>query len=457
MAKFFYDNQIRRFLVQFARIFSNWQVTKGKDPAGHNILVRVPIMYGDSSRQAATIMANNSTSNLPSAPLITYYISGLEYDQKRTQDPYFVDKLNVRQRTFNQETGKYESTQGQAFTVERVMPVPYTLRISVDFWTTNYQQKLELIEQLGVLFNPSMEIQSTDNFIDWTSLSVVYQDGLTFTSRSIPQGTGNPIDVMTWKFYMPIWISSAAKVKKLGIIHKIIASIFQGNAITDMQDDDLLLGTRQKITPYGYKVLLIGNSLQIVPANQPFNPNNNEVDLPENPNTDVYWTAVLDVYGAVKPGVSQIWLQNPYMDTDIVGTIAFNPNDDRLLIFNIDPDTLPQNTIQAVNSVINPLQKGPDHGLPAVRNGQRYLVVQDIGADGNDPTSIWGDLVAHANDIIEYDGTTSKWFVSFDSEALTDVQYVTNLTTGVQYRYSEGMWVKSYEGWYDEGDYSIVI
>lgn len=457
MAKFFYDNQIRRFLVQFARIFSNWQVTKGKDPAGNDILVRVPIMYGDSSRQAATIIANNSTSNLPSAPLITYYINGLEYDQKRTQDPYFIDKLNVRQRTFNQETGNYESTQGQAFTVERVMPVPYTLRITVDFWTTNYNQKLELIEQLGVLFNPSMEIQSTDNFIDWTSLSVVYQDGLTFTSRSIPQGSGNPIDVMTWKFYMPIWLSSAAKVKKLGIIHKIIASIFQGNAITDMQDDDLLLGTRQKITPYGYKVLLIGNSLQILPANQPFNPNNNQTELPDSPNTDVYWSSVLDVYGTVRPGISQIWLQNPYMETDIVGTIAFNPNDDRLLIFNIDPDTLPQNTLQAVNSVINPLQKGPEHGLPAASNGQRYLIVQDIGSEGNNPTSIWGDLVAHANDVIEYDGTTNKWFVSFDSEALTDVQYVTNLTTGVQYRYSEGMWVKSYEGWYDEGDYSIVI
>jgi hypothetical protein len=208
----------------------------------------------------------------------------------------------VRQRSFNQETGQYLTTQGQAFTVERVMPVPYTLRISVDFWTTNYNQKLELIEQLGVLFNPSMEIQSTDNFIDWTSLSVVFQDGLTFSSRSIPTGSGNPIDVMTWKFYMPIWISSAAKVKKLGVIHKIIASIFKGNAISDMQDDDLLLGTRQKITPYGYKILLVGNTLQILPATQTFNPNNTDLDLPENPDTAVYWTSVLNVYGTVRPG-----------------------------------------------------------------------------------------------------------------------------------------------------------
>ena len=199
-----------------------------------DILVRVPIQYGDASRQASSIIANNSASSMPTAPLITYYISGLDYDQKRTQDPFFIDKLAVRQRTYNTDTNQFETTQGQAFTVERIMPVPYTLRITVDFWTTNYNQKLELIEQLGTLFNPAMEIQSTDNFIDWTSLSVVYQDGLTFSSRTIPQGTGNPIDIMSWKFYMPIWISTSAKVKKLGIIHKVIASIFKGSALTDI-------------------------------------------------------------------------------------------------------------------------------------------------------------------------------------------------------------------------------
>ena len=74
MAQFFFDNQIRRFLVQFARIFSDWQVTKGTDPAGNDILVRVPIQYGDASRMAQTQIANNSPSSLPSAPLITYNV-----------------------------------------------------------------------------------------------------------------------------------------------------------------------------------------------------------------------------------------------------------------------------------------------------------------------------------------------------------------------------------------------
>ena len=413
-------------------------------------------MYGDSSRQAANIISNNTASNLPSAPMISYYISGLEYDQKRTQDPTYTDRISVRQRAYNSDTQTYETTQGQAFTVERLMPVPYTLKVTVDFWTTNYNQKLELVEQLGTLFNPALEIQSTDNFIDWTSLSVVYQESLNWSSRTIPQGSGNPIDVLTWKFYMPIWLSTAAKLKKYGVIEKIIASIFKGHALTDIQDDDLLLGTRQKITPYGYKLLLISNALQILPANQDFYPENDDLNLPPNPDTSVYWASVLNVYGTIRPGISQIWLQNPYMTTEIVGTIVPDPNDDRLLIYSIDPDTLPQNTLAPVDSVINPLVSGPNAGLPAPVNGRRYLIVESIGHVG-DTTIGWGDLIASANDIIEYSSALGKWFVSFDSSLLADVQYVTNLTTAVQYRFTEDTWMKSWEGWYDQGDYSIVI
>jgi hypothetical protein len=456
MAQFFYDQQLRRFLIQFAKIFSNWYVTKGKDPAGNLILVRVPVMYGDSSRQAATIIADNSASNLPSAPLITYYISGLEYNQRWTQDPTFVDKINVRQRAYNSETQSYDTTQGQAFTVERIMPVPYTLRITVDFWTTNYNQKLEIIEQLGTLFNPALEIQSTDNYVDWTSLSAVFQDGLTFSSRTIPQGTGNPIDVMSWKFYMPVWLTPPAKLKKMGVIHKIIASIYTNTALEDMQNDEFLLGTRQKITPYGYKVLLINNTLQILPADQPFNPPNSDLDNPTNPNTALYWSSLLNVYGTIRPGISQIWLQNPYMTTDIVGTIVPDPLDDRLLIYNIDPDTLPQNTLDPVYSVVNPLTSGPNAGLPGPINGVRYLIVEDVGAPGSS-TIAWGNLVAKANDIIEYSSSLGQWYVSFDSNASTAVEYVTNLTTNIQYRYIDGSWMKSVDGWYDQGDYSIVI
>lgn len=462
MSTYFYDEQIKRFLIQFGRILSNWYVTYGSDPQGNPILHRVPIMYGDSSRQAATIIANNSANNLPSSPLITYYISGLEYDQRRTQDPYFVDKLSVRQRTYNSETNEYETTQGNAFTVQRVMPVPYTLRINVDFWTSNYKQKLELIEQLGVLFNPSMELQSTDNFVDWTSLSVVYQDGLTFSSRSIPVGTGNPIDVMSWKFYMPIWLSSPIKVTKYGVIHRIISSIFRGKYREDMEDDDLLLGTRQKITPYGYKILYINGGLQLLPANYANQYPDDFSTTPTPTSTDLYWSSIINMYGTIRPGISMIALESPYMETEIMGTIAFNPNDDRILLFTVDQDTLPQNTLDAVDSVIDPIKKFPGEGLPAATTGQRYLIVNDIPNQvpypgPTPPDSAWPGLSSGAkvNDIIEYDG--SAWTITFVAEDETDIQYVTNVTTGLQYRFIGDGWIRSYEGYYNEGDWRIII
>lgn len=143
------------------------------------------------------------------------------------------------------------------------------------------------------------------------------------------------------------------------------------------------------------------------------------------------------------------------METEIVGTIVPDPLDDRLLIYNIDVDTLPQNTLEPVNSVINPQLTGPNAGLPGPINGRRYLIVENIGPG----TVAWGDLTASANDIIQYSSSQGKWVVSFDSSEATNVEYVTNLNTNIQYRYvpEELAWMKSYEGWYDQGDYSIVI
>jgi len=47
-----------------------------------------------------------------------------------------------------------------------------------------------------------------------------------------------------------------------------------------------------------------------------------------------------------------------------------------------------------------------------------------------------------------------KWVISFDSNASTSVEYVTNLTTNIQYRYIDRQ-IKSVEN--DKGRYSIVI
>jgi len=459
MQQWFYDSQIRRFLLQFTRIFSNFQVEYGRDEAGNPTLVRVPVRYGDASRQAQTVIQNNSASSMPSTPLMTFYITGLDYDRPRMQEPYYVSKTAVRQRTYDPDTQTYETTQGNAFTIERLMPVPYKMTINLDIWTSNTNQKWQLFEQISTLFNPSLEIQSTDNYLDWTSLSVVELEGSNYTSRTIPIGTDDPIDILTMRFALPIWISSPAKVKKLGVIEKIVASVYdeQGDALEAITNSDLLLGTRQKFTPYGYQVLLIGNKLQVLKYNQVVNPTDDNTEPQTSPPSNVFWSAVVGMYGTLREGISQIRLADQWGGNgEVVGTVTYDPTDDRFLLFDVDTDTTPQNTLSPVSAVINPLLSGPGAGLPAAIAGQRYLLLDGLGDWNNpQPPQAWGAVVANANDIIEYDG--EQWVVAFDSVNAENAQFVTNITTGLQYRWTGEEWVKSYEGLYPGGEWSLVL
>ena len=460
---FFYDEQIRRFLLQFARIFSNFQVEYGRNEEGTaHTLIRVPVRYGDATRQAQTILQENSASGMPATPLMTFYISGLDYDRPRMQEPYFVSKINVRQRTYDEATNSYETTQGNAFTIERLMPVPYKLTLKLDIWTSNTNQKMQILEQMLVLFNPSLEIQSTDNYIDWTSLSIVELESTQWTNRTIPQGTENPIDIATLTFALPIWISSPAKVKKLGVVERIIANVFdaQGDASNAVLDNDLLLGTRQVITPYSYQVLLIGNRLQALTQPAVVQPPNESLDPPESPPSNLMWQSVVGAYGVLRPGISYVRLEQED-GSEIIGTVAYDPTDDRFMLFDIDEDTAPANTLPPVNAVINPLLSGPNNGLAPALLGQRYLLTEDTGSFNSVTPVAWQGidgqvLVARANDIVEFDGT--RWMVVFDrTSSPNNIQYVTNLTTAIQYKWINNMWVKSYEGLYPGGQWSLVL
>jgi len=457
LQQFFYDEQIRRFLLQFTRIFSNFQVEYGRDSSGAPTYTRIPVRYGDASKQASVIMADNSANKMPNSPLMTFYITSLDYARDRMQDPTFVDKKTFRQRSWDDTTQTYEQTQGNAFTVERLMPVPYNLTINLDIWTTNTTMKLQVLEQILTLFNPSLEIQSTDNYIDWTSLSVVELTGTNWSSRSIPQGTEANIDITTLTFSLPIWITPPARVTKMGVIHKIIGSVFDanGDANDALLNDDLLLGTRQKITPFGYQVVLVGNQLQLLRHNQ-VELNEGTLDPAETQTSTIDWPSLIDVYGELRSGITQIRLTIPGTSSEVVGTVALHPSDDSVLLFTVDEDTVPTNTLTAVTAVIDPLASGPGAGLAAAATGQRYLLLDAIGnADNTDPADAWGSLVASANDIIEYDG--SNWTVSFDASANDTKQYVSNLTTSIQYKWDGTAWTKSYQGLYEGGEWSLVL
>ena len=462
---FFYDGQVRRYLTQFMNVMSNFAY---KDSKGQ--LVQVPVRYGDMSRQVASILRKNSENVIPSAPFIACYIKDLQFDRPRMQDPTFVSKIHIREREWDENGQEYLNIQGSNYTVERMMPSPWLITFNADIWTTNTEMKLQLWEQLAVLFNPSFEIQTTDNYVDWTSLTTLDLTNQTWSSRTVPQGVSEDIDIMTMTFTAPVWITPPAKVKKLGIITKIISNVYavgQGtiNSVYDKEGAAEVFGEISPdatitVTAGNYDLLVFNNTAKLIHANN----QGDSIDV-TNPDNTAAWAKLLDMHpGKFRAGLSQLRFSQPD-DTEVVAYISLDPTDETSMLLSIDTDTVPSNTIisgrGSVDAIINPETFSPN---PVT--GTRYLILEDInvnsqfGTSGYDGPDAWKnsdntDFQAHANDIIEWSG--SAWSTVFDSTAQSEVIYITNSYTGTQYKWDRGAWSKTYEGVYDKQLWRLVL
>jgi hypothetical protein len=214
-------------------------------------------------------------------------------------------------------------------------------------------------------------------------------------------------------------------------------------------------------TPYGYQTLLIGNKLQVLAQSATVDEPNESLIPPDSPPSNLLWHSIINLYGTLRPGISMIALEQDD-GTEVYGTVAYDPTDDRFLLFTVDEATVPANTLTPVDAVINPLLSGPDAGLDPAVAGQRYLLTEATGDFDNygNPSAWLGTggqpLVANANDIIEY--VSNRWIVSFDSTSSPDnQQYVTNITTGLQYEWTGIAWIKSYQGLYPGGTWNLIL
>jgi hypothetical protein len=392
----FYDAQIRRYLTQIVRMMSNFSYKDGKGR-----LVQIPVMYGDLTRQAASIISQNSENKIPSAPRMAVYITGLEMDRTRTGDSSYVNKVNIRERAFDNSGNEYLKTEGKNYTVERLMPTPYILTVNVDIWSTNTDQKLQIMEQILMLFNPSLEIQTTDNYIDWTSLSVVNLESITFSSRTIPAGTESEIDIATLNFTTPIWLTPPAKVKKLGVITNIITAIFADNGLEINMDDSVFAeslvreavivdedgelttttrnGTREGMTFETGIVASSHRNYDLVFLNGVAKLLGRGTLGAET------WTGYLKAIPEVfESGITELRLQRRDNYGDIVGTVSINPLNERELIINLDPDTLPTDTTidgpngarSKIDYIIDPLKFDP-RGI--LTESPRILLLGNVG------------------------------------------------------------------------------
>jgi hypothetical protein len=480
------------------RIFIGFKYKTGGDTPEER---QVPVMYGDLTRQVASIIKDNSENKMSTVPRVACYITGLEMDTDRLSDATFVSKVNIRERRYtdadNDGLVEYQNVQGGNYTVERLMPTPFKLTMKADIWSSNTDQKLQLLEQILVLFNPSLEIQTTDNYIDWTSLSVINLNSTNFSSRTIPQGADTDIDICSLEFMMPIYISPPAKVKRLGVVKTIISNVFtEAGDIVSLEDlvYNRRKGTFEAITnryrvllfkanngqPYDYELTLVNPDAAVLALG---------LDQKDYKNGEpVEWTTILDVQGGYTAD-SQAYFKQA-TGYDLVGTFAVNAVDPSIIVVTLDQDTVPQNTDIAstingitargtIDAIIDPLKYNPITVYGSRANiplGLRFLMLEDVNNSSNvgvsynrqgdssatlyDGPDAWknsdgNDAVINANSIVEWNG--AKWISVWEPVTGTAPTYIQNLKTGIKYRWDGEQWLKAFEGEYAPGYWGFVL
>jgi hypothetical protein len=443
---YFYDGQIRRYLEQIVRAFSGWQYnTGGSSP----LLTQVPCTMALSNSMVANIINNNSENAMPTCPMITVSLTNLRGRREDVQDPNFVDHRQVVERQI--VNGVYTGNRGNSYTVDRIMPMPFEMQIQVDIWTSNIDQKLQLLEQILTVIYPSFDIQSSVNALDWTALTTVYVEDIIYTSRTLPVGANaNELEIASINLKLPIWITAPAKVKRQTLINQIITNVYAAEEISGLGYINGDAGIREAVTGLEQGAELL--QVIVTPGNYAIKVSNGIITL--IPNSMNYpalsWQNLIYEYGNINPGISQIRLYDTFNSTNyIAGTIQLTSNPNQLE-WTLIEDTLPTNTLNEITAVINPTKTFPGNGLTPTA-GSTYLILEEI-----EPCEAWGNLTAAANDIIEYDG--SNWSILFNAATNgSTVQYVINSYSGTQLKFINEQWILSVDQTYQKGYWELVL
>jgi hypothetical protein len=233
---YFYDAQLRAYMLQFITIFQGLQVQTGKGECDEAQFISVPCVVGTKDRVVAALFAGNTQNRMFSLPTMAVHLQGLEVAPERRKVQAYVD-----QRVTMKVGGVFPN---DLTVVKRAMPVPYNATMELTIYASNTQQMHQILEQILVLFNPDLQIQKSDAPFDWTKLTKVELTDIS-NEENYPSATEKRIMVWTLTFGMPIFLSIPMGVKD-DLVRKIIIQIGTGDF-----SDIVEVGEDGNIQPFG--------------------------------------------------------------------------------------------------------------------------------------------------------------------------------------------------------------
>jgi len=212
---YFYDEQFKRYALQFNAIFSGLQVMVGKSATSDEKLISVPIIYGSQDRVASAAAHGHTQNKHLRVPMMSSNLVNFDIANDRmkgtgaTKREVFVPLGGV--------------LPNDAKVVRTRMAVPYDLTFDLSIYTSNKDQQFQILEQILVLFDPILQIQTSEAHLDPTKISTVEIISIN-PEESFPPGTESRVIVTTIQFKIDAYITIPATVKT-DVVQQIYARI----------------------------------------------------------------------------------------------------------------------------------------------------------------------------------------------------------------------------------------
>jgi len=203
---YYYGSQIKRYIAQFAQVFSEMRVSVGKNDNGSATdLIRVPVIYGSPDKVVAAIKSENTQNKMVRVPMFSMKLDEISIAMERKVGT----NTEYRQTVF--PLGGDIKTDLR--TVYRSKPLPYNFTFSVTAYASNSDQMFQITEQILMLFDPLLQFQTSDAHYDWTKIVDAEMISLTLDDNRNPNNDGRVL-MTTFGFDVRLYMSPPANIKK---------------------------------------------------------------------------------------------------------------------------------------------------------------------------------------------------------------------------------------------------
>lgn len=201
--EFYYNHQLRNYIAQFMAIFAGLRVQTGVNDDKEPKMISTPIQHASKDRVVGFLKSEMTQNKPVRLPIMSAYINGVDIAADRRKGSPVT-----RRQTYMPNQGLFPDDISVS---EQRMPVPYQLNMELSIWASNQDQHYQLLEQILSIFNPILQIQTSDEPLDWTKITTVELVNIN-PEENVPMGTDRRFIRTTMNFQTIAYLSVPAKV-----------------------------------------------------------------------------------------------------------------------------------------------------------------------------------------------------------------------------------------------------